>query len=293
MGPWAALVSSLLMPANRDVALVHRHALGGAYVRLTFRHAEVAQQARAGQFVMIKAGTSAEPPLRRPFSILSTDPKEETFSLFLKAIGQGSRALFDMQPGDVAQCLGPLGRPFAPPADGREALLVAGGYGIAPFRIFTQELVRQGARAHVFYGGRTSDDLPMRDAFADLGVPVTLTTDDGSAGTPGRVTGPVETCLESIGGRAVLYACGPDAMLHAVAGIAERLGVPAQLSLDPWMGCGIGTCLGCVVKIQHEDEAKPKNRCACTEGPVFDFAEIVWKGEESSYARRRSMAVNP
>ena len=279
------------MAVNRDVPLVSRDLLGGAFVRLTFRHPEVAKEARAGQFVMIKAGTSAEPPLRRPFSILTVDPAQETFSLFLKAVGRGSQALFDMAPGQIAQCLGPLGRPFSPPPAGHEALLVAGGYGIAPFRIFSEELVRQGSRAHIFYGGRSAGDLPMRDAFADLGVPVTLTTDDGSVGTPGRVTGPVEKYAETVGDRAVLYACGPDAMLHAVAGIAERRSLPAQLSLDPWMGCGVGTCLGCVVKVQREDEARPKNRCACTEGPVFDFAEIVWKGEDSSFARRRALEV--
>ena len=279
------------MPTNRDVDLVSRDSLGGAYVRLTFRHPEVAREARAGQFVMIKAGTRPEPPLRRPFSILTVDAAQDTFSLFLKAVGGGSRALFEMRPGDVAQCLGPLGRPFAPPADGREALLVAGGYGIAPFRIFSEELVRQGMRAHVFYGGRTAADLPMRDAFADLGVPVTLTTDDGSVGTPGRVTGPVEAYADALGDRATLYGCGPDAMLHALAGIAERRGLPAQLRLDPWMGCGVGTCLGCVVPIQREGEARPKNRCACTEGPVFDFAEIVWRGEETSFARRRALAA--
>lgn len=279
------------MPANRDIPLVSRDPLGGAYVRLTFRHPEVAREARAGQFVMIKAGTSAEPPLRRPFSILSVDPAAETFSLFLKAVGSGSRALFEMAPGEIAQCLGPLGRPFAAPASGREALLVAGGYGIAPFRIFSEELVRQGARAHIFYGGRTGADLPMRDAFADLGVPVTLTTDDGSVGTAGRVTVAVESYARTLGGRATLYACGPDAMLHAVAGLAEALELTAQLSLDPWMGCGVGTCLGCVVSIQKAEEAKPKNRCACTEGPVFDSTEIVWKGEGSSRARRRSVEV--
>src|SRR5262245_18646725 len=130
------------MPANRDIPLVGRDLLGGAYVRLTFRHPEVARDARAGQFVMIKAGTSAEPPLRRPFSILTVDRTRETFSLFLKAVGPGSRALFEMQPGDIAQCLGPLGHPFDRPDAGREALLVAGGYGIAPFRIFSEELVR-------------------------------------------------------------------------------------------------------------------------------------------------------
>jgi dihydroorotate dehydrogenase electron transfer subunit len=280
------------MPANREVPLVGRDALGGAYVRLIFRHPEVAREARAGQFVMIKAGTSAEPPLRRPFSILTVDPAQETFSLFLKAVGPGSRALFEMQPGAIAQCLGPLGHPFEAPPAGREALLVAGGYGIAPFRLFSEELTRQGARAHVFYGGRTGADLPMRDAFSDLGVPVTLTTDDGSVGTPGRVTVAVEAYARTLGGRAVLYACGPDAMMHAVAGLADRLDLTAQLSLDPWMGCGVGTCLGCVVSTQKADEAKPKNRCACTEGPVFDSTEIVWKGETSSLARRRTLEVS-
>src|SRR5437763_1965766 len=134
------------MPANRDAPLVSREPLGEAFVRVTFRHPEVAAAARAGQFVMIKAGTSPEPPLRRPFSILSVNAREETFSLFVKAVGPGSRALFEMRVGDVAQCLGPLGRPFTTPAAGHEALLVAGGYGIAPFRIFSEELVRQGTR---------------------------------------------------------------------------------------------------------------------------------------------------
>jgi dihydroorotate dehydrogenase electron transfer subunit len=276
------------MPVNRDVPLVRREPLGGAYVRVSFRHPEVAAEARAGQFVMIKAGTSAEPPLRRPFSILSVDPREETFSLFLKAVGPGSRALYDLKPGDLAQCLGPLGRPFAAPLAGSSALLVAGGYGIAPFRIFSEELVRQGARAHIFYGGRTGADLPMRDAFADLGVPVTLATDDGSVGVHGRVTAPLDEYVATAGGRCALYACGPDAMLHAVARLARSRDVPAQLSLDPWMGCGVGTCLGCVVSIQKAEEARPKNRCACTEGPVFDYAEIVWRGDETSVARARA-----
>jgi dihydroorotate dehydrogenase electron transfer subunit len=93
-------------------------------VVLTVRHAEVARTARAGQFVMIKAGTSAEPPLRRPFSILTVDPGRETFRLFLKAIGPGTRALAALAPGDLAQCLGPLGRPFTAPPPGHEALLV-------------------------------------------------------------------------------------------------------------------------------------------------------------------------
>ena len=98
------------MPANRTASLVAREGLGGPYVLLTFLHPETAREARPGQFVMIKAGVSAEPPLRRPFSILETSPERETFTLFIKLIGQGSKALASLPIGGFAQCLGPLGR---------------------------------------------------------------------------------------------------------------------------------------------------------------------------------------
>ncbi|HSB62331.1 MAG TPA: FAD-binding oxidoreductase, partial [Vicinamibacteria bacterium] len=143
------------MAANRLVRLVGREALGGDYHLLSFHHPEAAREARAGQFVMIKAGTSAEPPLRRPFSILSADPERDCVSLFVKAVGEGTRALCAMGEGERAQCLGPLGRPFSPPPEGTEALMVAGGYGIAPFRLFAEELRRARRRGRVFYGGRT------------------------------------------------------------------------------------------------------------------------------------------
>jgi dihydroorotate dehydrogenase electron transfer subunit len=277
------------MPVNREIPLVARESLGGAYVRLTFRHPEVAREARPGQFVMIKSQAPSDSLLRRPFSILTVDAAAETFSLFLKAVGPGSRALFDMQPGQLASCLGPLGNPFTLPPAGTEALLVAGGYGIAPFRIMSEALTRQSGRALVFYGGRTAADLPMRGAFADLGVPVVAATEDGSEGTKGRVTVPLEKYLDEASGPVALYACGPDAMMHAVGSIAARRGLPAQVSLDPWMGCGVGTCLGCVVKIQKADEGKAKNRCACTVGPVFASAEVVWAGDAASAARIRAM----
>jgi dihydroorotate dehydrogenase electron transfer subunit len=235
---------------------------------------------------MIKAGTSAEPPLRRPFSILDVDPRQGTVRLFLKAVGAGSRALADLRPGEPAQCLGPLGTPFAAPPPGVEALMVAGGYGIAPFHLFSRELLKAGGRGRVFYGGRTAGDLQIRDLFAAIGMTVVAATDDGSEGHRGRVTEPLEAYLGAHPGPFRAYACGPDAMLHAVARVAERRGIPAQVSLDPWMGCGIGTCLGCVVRMQSADEERPRYRCACTEGPVFDAREVVWAGEEASAARR-------
>lgn len=274
------------MPANRDVVLLGKRPLGGPYFLLSFRHPEVARQARAGQFVMIKAGLSAEPPLRRPFSILEVDPSEESFSLFIKVVGQGTRALAALEPGAPAQCLGPLGRPFSPPLPDQDALCVAGGYGIAPFLMFSRELASEGIRPRVFYGGRTASDLHLRDLFEPLGVPLEASTDDGTLGFPGQVTGPLEAHLDRVHDRSParqrLYACGPDPMLHAVARLAARRGLSAEVSLDPWMGCGVGTCLGCVVRIQGPGQERWKYRCACTEGPVFDASHVVWPGDERS-----------
>jgi dihydroorotate dehydrogenase electron transfer subunit len=275
------------MPANRDAPLVAREPLAGPYFLLSFRHPEVAEQARAGQFVMIKAGRSSEPPLRRPFSIMSVDAAAGSFTLFVKAVGAGSCGLAALSLGEPAQCLGPLGRPFAAPPPGVEPLLVAGGYGIAPFHLFGRELRARGLRPRVFYGGRTAADLQLRAPFDAAGIPLVPVTEDGSLGQRGRVTGPLEAHLDAARGPVRLYACGPEAMLHAVARLAERRELPVEVSLDPWMGCGVGTCLGCVVWIQRAGEARARYRCACTEGPVFDAADVVWPGAGESLAARR------
>jgi dihydroorotate dehydrogenase electron transfer subunit len=274
--------------ANRESALVAREELGGPYVLLGFAHPEVAREARAGQFVMLKAGASAEPPLRRPFSIMRTDRERGTFTVFLKVVGPGTRALAALRPGDTALCLGPLGRPFSAPPEGTEALLVAGGYGIAPFVLFCEELREAGRAQRVFYGGRTAADLQLRRPFTEANVPLVETTEDGSLGRRGRVTEAVQACLDAERGPFALFACGPDPMLHAVAGLAARAGLPAQVSLDPFMGCGMGTCLACVVRVQAPDEAQSRYRCACTEGPVFDAATVLWPGLAESLARSRA-----
>jgi dihydroorotate dehydrogenase electron transfer subunit len=271
------------MPANRVVPLVAREVLGGGHFLLTYRHLEAAREARAGQFVM---GLSAEPPLRRPFSILSTDAARETVTLFVKAVGPGSRRLAAMAEGDEAQCLGPLGRPFTAPPAGVEAFLVAGGYGVAPLRFLCDELRSTGGRATLFYGGRTGADLVLLDRLGGPGVRVVPATEDGSLGERGRVTVPLEAHLDAARGRVRLYACGPDAMMHAVARLAAARSLDAEVSLDAWMGCGVGTCLGCVVRVQAPVEERWKYRCACTEGPVFDSARVVWPGEDESRARR-------
>jgi dihydroorotate dehydrogenase electron transfer subunit len=274
------------MPASRDVQLLDRRSLPGGYAVLTFRHPEVATRGRAGQFVMMKAGACLDLPLKRPFSILGTNPERESFDVFIKAVGPGSRALTELSGEATASCLGPLGRAFEAPAPGTAAWLVAGGFGIAPLLFFARELMARGQTATIFFGGRTAADLAIRETFSDLSGPVVLATEDGSLGERGTIVPPLEARLDSAERPVALYSCGPGGLLRAVARVAEERGLPAQVSLDPWMGCGIGTCLGCVVRVQDAGEERGKYRCACTEGPVFDAARVQWPGEEASRARR-------
>jgi dihydroorotate dehydrogenase electron transfer subunit len=261
--------------ADRVCPLVDRQALGGAYALLTFEHPEVAG-AEAGQFGMIQPAHHADVTLRRPFSIMDTDPGKGRFSIFLKAIGTGSRSVFDLRIGETARVLGPLGHGFSMPAPSERVFLVGGGYGVAPFALFSHRLRAAGARFHLFYGGRSASELPLIEELERRGIALTLSTDDGTRGESGRVTGPLLEALESERGDARLYACGPEPMMHAVAKIAEERNLPCEVSLDPWMGCGLGTCLGCVVRIQEPGADKWKNRPACTEGPVFDSRKVVW-----------------
>ena len=271
-----------------DVALVSREHILGDYHLLTFEHAGVATTARPGQFVMIKAGSSREPPLRRPFSIMRVDADASTFTLFIKVIGVGTAALAALAEGQLARCLGPLGNGFAVPHGDEPLLLVAGGYGVAPFVMLLEE---RSSHTRLFYGGRTAGDLPLLDRLNERGWPVVAATEDGSVGERGRVTGPLEKHLDESPATATLLACGPEGMLQAVGEIAERRGLSAQVSLDPWMGCGVGTCLGCVVEIRDEGAERPRLLCACTKGPVFDARSVVWPGATQS-AAGRPLAAN-
>lgn len=268
-------------PADRLSRLVKRESLGGAYALLTFEHAETAR-ANAGQFSMIQPEAGTDLLLRRPFSIMDTEPGAGRFTVFIKAVGPGSRAVFDLREGEKARVLGPLGHGFTGPSSGERVLLVGGGYGVAPFALFSRSLHETGVAFQLFYGGRSASELPLVDELERRGIPLTLATDDGTRGERGRVTAPLLQALSTEKGRSRLYACGPEAMMRAVARIAAEKDLSCEVSLDPWMGCGLGTCLGCVVKIQDPGELRPKNRPACTEGPVFDSKRVVWPGEERS-----------
>jgi dihydroorotate dehydrogenase electron transfer subunit len=248
---------------------------------------QIAERMLPGQFVMVKTGERLEPLLRRPFSIfevLKDNGRVVGLSLLSKRIGPSTALLFDAQPGDLVQCLGPLGRPFAPVTPPMEAWLVAGGVGLAPFVTLAETLRARNITVKLYYGARRASELFFLDTFARLGVDLVLTTEDGSRGgngaTPerGRVTQPLERDLKARPRNApvMIYACGPEPMLAAVAKLSTSYGRPSQMSVERVMGCGVGGCYSCVIPMKTADGPAHFVR-SCLAGPVFRGDEIEWQ----------------
>ena len=255
--------------------------LSSDYNVLALAAPDIAAHALPGQFVMVKTGDRLEPLLRRPFSVfevLRENHKAVGVSLLSKRIGPSTSLLFDAKPGDRIQCLGPLGRPFVPVASPDEAWMIAGGVGLAPFATLAETLRGKGIKTTLYYGARRKEELFFLDWFERLGVHLKLTTEDGSRGERGRVTLPLERDLKTQPANAavMLYACGPEPMLAAVAKIASANGRPSQVSVERVMGCGLGGCYSCVIPIKTS-AGKPHHVRSCIAGPVFRGDEIVWQ----------------
>jgi dihydroorotate dehydrogenase electron transfer subunit len=224
------------------------------------------------------AGAGDTPLLRRPFSIFEIirDGRgaPSAISIINKKIGIGTSQIYDAQAGDVMPVLGPLGRPFALPSTG-EAWMVAGGVGLGPFVTLAEALQRQGTPSILFYGARTAADLHCADLFEPMGARVIVATEDGSRGDRGYITVPLERALDSARGEVTIYCCGPTPMMRAVASMARRFDRTCIVSLEQVMGCGMGGCYSCVVKVRQPD--RPRFVRSCIDGPVFDASQVVWE----------------
>lgn len=269
-------------PVDVGAAVIANLRLSSDYNVLTLDAAEVGARTAPGQFVMVKPA-SGDFFLRRPFSVFEIlrgdDGRPTAISILNKKAGRTTNRLYDVQPGERIHCLGPLGKPFAPVTAPTEAWMVAGGVGLAPFATLAQALAAIGTPTTLFYGARSGAELFYLDFFERLHVRVVLATEDGSRGVRARVTGPLEEALARLSrpNAAMIYACGPEPMLAAVAKLADRYRQLSEVSVERVMGCGLGGCYSCVIPVQHGDEHAHLVR-SCITGPVFAGTEIVWEG---------------
>jgi dihydroorotate dehydrogenase electron transfer subunit len=270
------------VPCDIDAAVISNTRLSEDYNVLALAAPAIAGLARPGQFVMVKTSRGADPLLRRPFSIFevlrSGNGLPTGLSLLNKRIGIGTRLLYDAEPGAHIACLGPLGRPFEPVEPPIKAWMVAGGVGLAPFLTLAEALVARGTSTTLFYGARRASELYYVDVFERIGVRAVLSTEDGTRGVKGFITGPVSDALGALKPHesVKIYVCGPTPMMRAAAAIAEFHGQACEVSLEQVMGCGLGGCYSCVV-LTRQSGAPPHFLRSCIDGPVFAADRIVWE----------------
>ncbi len=241
-----------------------RQYIAPAYCRLTFHAPAIANQALPGQFVMAFMPSGGKHMLPRPFSIFSADRGRGEVSLFFMVKGPGTELMAGLDRGDCLKLMGPLGKGF--PALPKNALLVAGGIGIAPLAFLAASAVRPGL---LIYGARTAEHLVCPpDELKLPGLTVVETTEDGSRGYKGTAS---DLAGRFLPGKEALFACGPVQMLVELNKIRLQAGIPAWFSMEERMACGIGACLGCVV------ETACGYRRVCRDGPVFPAGEVFFK----------------
>ena len=250
----------------------------GAYTQFTLVAGDMAEEFRPGHFVAVAVGgESTGMILRRTFALSGARPGGRfagTIQFVVAEHGPGTRWLVQRRVGEALDVVGPLGRPFPLPTRPVPAVLVGGGYGSAPLLPLAQALSDAASPVEIVLGAATADRLYGELAAKRLAGRVTVTTDDGSAGERGVVTDVLDEVVRRVGAE-VIYACGPMAMLGAVARFAGARRIRAQVAVEEAMACGIGVCMTCVLPVRGDDGRSRFVR-SCVDGPVFDAAAVRW-----------------
>jgi len=248
---------------------------------------KIAAAAKPGQFVHLRV--SNERAMRRPISIMLTDPAKGTVDLLIKVIGEGTRLLRERKAGDFMPMLGPIGQPFDIADHSKRYILIGGGVGIPPM-IFVADHLKGKADCVVFAGSEVAFPFALKPTITMLpgiggnailsiasleerGIPCRLASNAGLYGCyEGYVPDMAGDYLAALSlkerERCVILSCGPHPMLHAVARVGRKFAVPTFLSLEEHMACAIGGCAGCVVKTV--EAGVEKYRRVCVDGPVFN-----------------------
>jgi dihydroorotate dehydrogenase electron transfer subunit len=285
------------MPTHSAADVVKNEALSDSIFRIRVEQREIASNVVPGQFVMIRPHGGTDPLLGRPLAIYDVGACEvgepRSIDLVYLVQGNGTRALSKLRTGDRVDIWGPLGNSFpraAGEADFRHVMLLAGGIGQTPFVAVAKELLgkqRYGRlsidrpvvdKVTFIWGARTVQGLVGLDDFRKIGIEVHVATEDGSAGTRGRVTDVAKSLIEQGETPTAIFSCGPEPMLEAVAKLGEAHRVPTWVSLETKMACGYGVCFSCVCPVKDDRVAAGWDYSrVCIEGPVFRSTKIAWE----------------
>jgi dihydroorotate dehydrogenase electron transfer subunit len=237
----------------------NKEVMSGAYI-VWLKAPEIASEAKAGQFVMVRCGEETVVP--RPLSVHQINGNK--LALLFNVVGKGTYWLSQRKAGDRVGLFGSLGTGFSIYPTSHNILLVAGGMGIAPLYFLAKEASSRGYDVTLLYGTTNNQRYPVSSDIRLISA-----TEDGSVGFRGRVT---ELLSGYIDWADQVFACGPMSMYHYMNQNSNKLlkEKPVQVSLEVRMGCGRGVCYGCTIK------TKGGLKRVCEHGPVFDLDDILW-----------------
>jgi len=281
---------------EEEAEVVIHQPFEGKQFYLQVKAPQIAAFATPGSFVQIRCDASL--PLRRPLSIMKTNPGNGTVDFIYKVVGTGTQLLSKQKVGATLTMLGPIGQPFTLDPKFSRPLLIGGGVGIPPM-VFLSDLLRKqrkhydplvimgsevpfpftAAPSQYIVPGLPDGVIAAMPLLEDWGITSRLTTLQNYPGCfDGYVTELAKIWLDSLPPEQLqkvsIFSCGPHPMLAAVTNLAKEYQLPIQVSLEEFMACGVGGCAGCTVTIQTPQG--PAMKRVCVDGPVFNGNDVVF-----------------
>ena len=260
-----------ILPEVLNEEIISIRNIGPGIYKMSVRSEYISGLGLPGQFVNVKCCDGINPLLRRPISICSISRIDKSFDLAFQVKGRGTELLSQKKPGEKIDVIGPLGKPFEMSGKYANIAVVGGGIGIFPLLFLLES--SKAARKTAFLGFRCKDLIMLESEFRKASDDLFITTDDGSMYQKGMISDLLKSNLTECN-YDIIYACGPTALLKAVAEIAHENGVKCQVCLEQRMGCGIGACLVCACKTVSDGGWKYSH--VCKDGPVFWSDEVIF-----------------
>ncbi len=249
---------------DEEVPLLENKKINGKYFKLAFQSVALSRSVRPGQFLQCRINNGNDPYLRRPFSYYRVSGKR--VEVLYEVLGKGTAILAAKKKGDALKVMGPLGKGFTAQTGKKKRILVAGGVGVPPLVFLAEKYPTE----YLLIGTKSKAELLPKAELKKIRAKILCSTEDGSYGMKGFVTRLLEKILrDQHPGEFFIQTCGPKPMMEAVITLARKFGIEGEASWDETMACGVGACLGCMVKTR--DGLKR----ACADGPVFKFEDLA------------------
>ena len=262
-----------------DAKILENREIAPERYKMVLSAPQIARQTKPGQFIHVRVSKSFPPLLRRPFSVHRLEGQK--IELLYRVVGEGTKILSGKKKGEYLDILGPLGNGYRLPSATSKVsdiILVAGGTGVASLLFLAESISVPDSELSilVLIGAKSREELLSEGDFRRLGCRVEVATENGTKGYKGLVSNLLEKFLPLSGDKSkpLVFACGPTEMLKRIGEISRRHRFPCQVSLEERLACGVGACLGCVVKAKGSTYTYKR---VCKDGPVFNAGELIWE----------------